>query len=428
MDLALPCPVEGCDEVLRSDQDKSDHLKKKHPDAMIYACTYDDCEKSFKTLRERFAHLKKEHPPLRFPCPDPNCDKDFASEQKSIRHQRAAHLDLGIKCKYDGCDKILTSTSGMRCHVLNYHERQNFLCPYCHRTFFAKRNLNNHVKYVHETNNLHDIECQAEGCNFQSKLRSSVIRYMKIKHPNILLDHIPCPLAGEELCEKKFTSPIAASQHANSAHRGKWPCPYASHIDCKKKFDTKEYAYLHGSRVHDLYLCSVPNYVFAISQRWICYTGMWLHIKNHQGFGHYGESEPTEPKKAVPGAPEWQAIFEQVNDEDQPEDDEDLPEDDEDLPEDDEDLPYDDEELVDDDDNFDKPAPKGERGDSSSQALEDQSDAAFLSVDLFRKHLDVIRKQLKPESIAAVENEVKIRNQQILNSKHPGSIMNHRDF
>ena len=55
---------------------------------------------------------------------------------------------------------------------------------------------------------------------------------------------------------------------------------------------------------------------------------------------HFGDSEPPEPKKAVPGTPEWQAAFGEANDEDLPEDDEDLTED---------------------DDNFDKHAPKGER-------------------------------------------------------------------
>jgi uncharacterized C2H2 Zn-finger protein len=286
----------------------------------------------------------------------------------------------------------------MREHVLNYHERQDLLCPYCYRTYFAKKSLNNHIRYAHETDKPGTIECPAEGCDFRSKDRKTVTKHIDKKHPGVGFNKVACPLAAGELCDKTFASQSAASRHANAEHHGKWPCPYAGHIDCNKKFDTKEVAYWHGSRTHDLYLCSVPNCVFAISQRWICYTGIWLHIKRHQEFLHFGDSEPPDPKKVVPGAPEWQAKLREAKDEDLPEDDEDLTEDDV---------------------NFDEHAPEGECDDDWSRDLEDleRDEEALLGLELFRKRLDTV-KQLESRNTDAVASELRIRNELLLRGKH----------
>ncbi|PTB40690.1 hypothetical protein M441DRAFT_47216 [Trichoderma asperellum CBS 433.97] len=81
----------------------------------------------------------------REPCPVGGCEKQVCSTSASAEMvSRFSQRDH----KYDSCDKTLTSTCGLRPHVLNYHERVSILAWKLLRTSRQRLFNRNHCAIV----------------------------------------------------------------------------------------------------------------------------------------------------------------------------------------------------------------------------------------------------------------------------------------
>ena len=79
------------------------------------------------------------------------------SNESLNKHVKSVHEKHEFKC--DQCDKSYSDKRNLSRHVKSVHEGTQFVCDKCEKSFSLKDNLKRHVKSVHE---------QEETCQLQS--------------------------------------------------------------------------------------------------------------------------------------------------------------------------------------------------------------------------------------------------------------------
>ncbi|XP_071626323.1 uncharacterized protein [Temnothorax longispinosus] len=109
---------------------------------IVYKC--DRCNRSYLN-RSRFNRHQKTHEKR---CPVPGCSEVFDKWTLLCEHRRTNHKDH--KC--DTCGKVFRSKARLILHCkIHSEDRLVFPCPYdtCHRFYFYKSNLDEHVRTSH---------------------------------------------------------------------------------------------------------------------------------------------------------------------------------------------------------------------------------------------------------------------------------------
>lgn len=159
----------SCKECNETFNKKHQFVKHQamHSGSMAYKC--DKCAKCYPNL-SRFNRHQKTHE-RSYPCPVPGCSEKFEKWLLLCAHRKAKHvtsmqqfyqeIDKSSKnteqifisdYKCDTCDRVFLSKSRLKIHCkIHFEDRLVLPCPYdnCHRFYFFKSNLEQHVRTKH---------------------------------------------------------------------------------------------------------------------------------------------------------------------------------------------------------------------------------------------------------------------------------------
>ena len=151
------------------------------------------------------------------------------------------------------CDQLFQTEKNLRDHFKWDHQTNNKLECWCGTTFKAQGALTRHVKIVHENHKIH----KCDDCQKKFSSPSDLKRHVNGVHQNV--KEFQC-----EMCSKSFSQRNNLLRHQIEVHVENFPsygCEY-----CNKDFKTKGSLAWHTKRVHDKirkYRCSVCNKHFV---------------------------------------------------------------------------------------------------------------------------------------------------------------------
>ena len=76
------------------------------------------------------------------------CEKSYTFKRDLEQHIKFVHEKIkDVIC--DTCGKRFKTKTELRLHITKVHDCKQFACTTCHKVFNAKSNLRFHMKYVH---------------------------------------------------------------------------------------------------------------------------------------------------------------------------------------------------------------------------------------------------------------------------------------
>jgi C2H2-type zinc finger/Zinc finger, C2H2 type len=133
-------------------------------------------------------------------------------------------------------------------HINRCHRPPQHKCPHCSDNFSIPKDLQRHVRVVHEKTRLPCPFADETGCTDTFMDKNSARTFAKAQHMNV---RYPCPLAEEYDCKSVFCNQKSAKRHAISIHHQvRYICPfvgcgttfsYQSSLDVHIINDTKTY-------------------------------------------------------------------------------------------------------------------------------------------------------------------------------------------
>ena len=231
--------------------------------------------KSIKELEKREGQEKAWYKKV---CP--YCDKKFVEPFQTRKHIEFEHnRKYEVKC--DECQKPFQCKQSLVYHKLKQHTvdpQPSLSCHICHKKFFAKVTLNNHIKFKHS--DLRKFECQK--CDAQFKQRKNLNAHLINVHgTNPRKEDYWQDLQKEifkcQSCGKKFARKTDLKVHIKVKHTTQdlFQCD-----KCEKRFTYKTNLDRHKLEKHGLemkkYKC--PECGILFSQR----SNMKRHQLSHE--------------------------------------------------------------------------------------------------------------------------------------------------
>lgn len=180
----------------------------------------DLCEIECSTRGNLKSHIKNIHDGFRYTCEE--CGYQTGQKPNLMRHMLALHGEKRLQC--DLCDQTYKWDADLARHKLK-HVNVKFACDQCDKEFREKRQLQTHIKAVHEKvvrkcshegcefetfhmNALHirrktvheNISYECEDCDYQTRRQGDMKRHVKEKH---LVNLFQCALC-EYTCKRNY--------------------------------------------------------------------------------------------------------------------------------------------------------------------------------------------------------------------------------
>ncbi|BES96292.1 ZnF_C2H2 [Nesidiocoris tenuis] len=170
-----PCTHEGCNAVLKTNQNLKKHLKRAHCPKVCPSCG----ERFLKTIQLKY-HMQYHTGDFLHKCED--CDLQFARRTEYTRHMRTHLFQF---CPRSGCPLVFPTWTAVRKHLKTHGPL--YVCYHCGKPSNHKGNFRHHV-VTHlpdppsRPSNLRTYACDLCDQTLQGK--QSLRRHMQTIHLN----------------------------------------------------------------------------------------------------------------------------------------------------------------------------------------------------------------------------------------------------
>jgi hypothetical protein len=213
------------------------------------------------TIRYSLPNLKSHqkssaHTKIRYPCKF-KCGKDYGHQNEQKEHEAVCGKNknkIEFVCDYENCGLKFTRQQALNRHIQERHTKNaDYPCPFmdCKTSrnvypFVSKRQLNEHIKFVHGDDIFECNECENKYTTINS-LRT----HTKNVH-GVNVDKFPCK---EEVCVKRnifFTSNNLLNIHSREIHRINVDMVKCNSENCENEFYTYHEQRIHQSECHNI--------------------------------------------------------------------------------------------------------------------------------------------------------------------------------
>ncbi|XP_034232170.1 zinc finger protein 271-like [Thrips palmi] len=196
----------------------SSEVKHKHPsEEKLFSCEF--CDKNFQTEVKWKRHVLS-HTKLPMQERDSGekctkCGEEFFSVKELQRHLKDVHnLKPDRKYECDICGRCYGNASGLNIHRATHSNETPYLCDICGKSFKHRANLRCHKRS-------HGNETHRHACDICPKLFPS--KFHLNEHRNVHLNITPYSCT---VCDKKFHRRIQLRQHKTVHNSGStFECP-----------------------------------------------------------------------------------------------------------------------------------------------------------------------------------------------------------
>ena len=191
---SLVCDL--CGFVAKRPDALRQHKASKH-DGISFKC--DKCPKVFMQERNLKIHMRQIHesePLLCDQCDYKTQREDTLKKHKMNMHGSPEKRNNLNKIECDACDFTTTRLDGLREHKLSVHQGIRYNCPQCAKTFTQERNMKMHVRMIHEKKTT--LSC--DQCDYTTSWKDSLHQHIKTKHEGVFFE---CPICLRALASSR---------------------------------------------------------------------------------------------------------------------------------------------------------------------------------------------------------------------------------
>ena len=181
-----------CDQVFKSVTNLNQHHRSIHDQSTWVKCEL--CDHVSKTKAELKIHLHAEHLGVTYKCE--KCNYRAKRKSKLTDHYKKVHLGVRFTCPEDGCDFAATTKFNLKRHQESVHEGLSFQCPNCDYKSSQKTHLAAHIQSRH---NNEKFKCDHDGCNYECFTPHGLSQHKKAEHEGI---RYGCPLCSYKATQK----------------------------------------------------------------------------------------------------------------------------------------------------------------------------------------------------------------------------------
>ena len=161
----------------------------------------------------------------------PHCGNLYSCKRDLNRHIKSVHE--GIKYPCNLCDYEANQQISLRSHVKSIHEGVRYECEHCDKEFSHKSDLTIHIKGKHE-----GFTYECDKCNQQFSKKRFLKAHIESKHEGI---RYSC-----NQCEQQFIAKSSLQRHVASIHEEvKLDCN-----ECDQQFRRRKSRQMHINFVH----------------------------------------------------------------------------------------------------------------------------------------------------------------------------------
>lgn len=185
---------------------------------LLFVCEF--CDKKFLSKRKWKKHIlchTKSGPQDREIIQACSvCSETFSNSKNLQEHLKNVHnLDEESKYNCDKCDKSFRLSRSLDIHLATHSNETPYLCDICGKSFKHGSNLSSHKKSHADSKATHRHACDLCPKSFPSKFHLS-------EHKNVHLNLTPYPCG---ICGKKFHRRIQLRQHRIIHSQSSYECP-----------------------------------------------------------------------------------------------------------------------------------------------------------------------------------------------------------
>ena len=223
-----------------STADKSTHANGVKT---LHKCDVENCPEVFKSASEFRKHKATVHGKEKmYKCKYANCLWSFSTPYKLRRHLESHYKRKPYACTYPGCNASFSNDYNQRAHMkLHTTINPNRICKHCGQIAANKRDLQSHLRKVHNQ----PFEHICSICKKEFGTRAALVIHKRSHNPP---NEFECPV-----CKKKFVKRYYLKMHLYT-HTGEKPFK-CDHCNCgfASLSRLNRHMWLHKERRYTLY-------------------------------------------------------------------------------------------------------------------------------------------------------------------------------